>query len=269
MDGDVRLSPAASRPAIIAHRGASSSAPENTLAAFAAAAEAGADGIELDVHLSADGVPVVIHNQNVDSTTSGSGKVNDLTLAQLQQLDAGTHFGPEFAGERIPSLAQVFAAFGDRLTSAGNRLWINVEIKPQPRHVTGLEIAVAELIHQFGLEDQVWVSSFKPHALSLLHRAAPEVGCALLYSPVTLTALLLLPITPSDAVHPHVSMVSRWFVNVAHRLDRTIVVWTVDNPLTAADLGRWGVDGVITNDPATARAAFGSGDVRLPYQGLR
>ena len=91
----------------IAHRGASRVAPANTLAAFEKAAELGADGIELDVHLSADGVPVVIHDFTVDATTDGSGRVGDLTLTRLKELDAGSSFSLDFAGERIPTLAEV------------------------------------------------------------------------------------------------------------------------------------------------------------------
>ncbi|MGC9348094.1 MAG: glycerophosphodiester phosphodiesterase [Anaerolineae bacterium] len=252
------------RPAVIAHRGASHLAPENTMVAFAAAVEAGADGIELDVHLSADGVPVVIHNAGVEGTTSGTGQVSNLTLAQLQALDAGAHFSPAYAGERIPTLEQVFAVFGNRLTTAGDRVRINVEIKPQPLGVTGLELAVVELIHDFGLEDTVWVSSFKPYSLASVHRLAPEIGCGLLYSPLTLSALFLAPVTPFEAFHPHVSLVRPWFVRLAHKLDRRVIVWTVDCPARVRDLVRWGVDGIITNEPGQIRAGFslsrGSGE---------
>jgi glycerophosphoryl diester phosphodiesterase len=244
------------RPAVIAHRGASLLAPENTRAAFAAAVEAGADGIELDVHLSADDVPVVIHDARVDKTTNGTGNVRDLALAQLQTLDAGTYFSPAHAGERIPTLEQVFAEFGDSLTSAGHRLWINVEIKAQPRHVKGLERAVTRLVRDFGLEDTVWVSSFKPHSLALVRRLAPDIRCGMLYSPYTLSALLLAPITPFEAFHPHVSLVNAWFVSLAHRLGRRVIVWTVDRPDKAAELATWGVDGVITNDPGRTLAGI-------------
>src|SRR3970040_2158507 len=103
-------------PLILGHRGASAYAPENTLAAFRRALELGADGFELDVTLSADGVPVVIHDDTVDRTTDGSGPVANLTLAQLKQLPAGfrARFGTEFAGERIPTLEEVVARLGQR-----------------------------------------------------------------------------------------------------------------------------------------------------------
>src|SRR5436853_1370309 len=111
-------------PLVLGHRGASGYAPENTLSAFNLAMDQGADGVELDVTLSADGVPVVIHDDTLDRTTSGHGPVGALTLAQLKRLDAGyaAQFGKQFAGERLPTLAEVFAAYGQRT-------FINVELK--------------------------------------------------------------------------------------------------------------------------------------------
>src|SRR6056297_841327 len=96
---------------IWAHRGASAVAPENTLAAFTAALQAGADGIELDVHLTRDGVPVVMHDETVDRTTNGSGRIRDLSHAEIDDLDAGSWFGPRWRGEKIPTLEKVLVAF--------------------------------------------------------------------------------------------------------------------------------------------------------------
>jgi glycerophosphoryl diester phosphodiesterase len=93
------------RPFLWAHRGASKNAPENTMAAFAAAVELGVDGLELDIHLSRDGIPVVIHDESLERTTNGRGFVSDASLVQLQQLDAGAWFSPEFTGEPLPTLA--------------------------------------------------------------------------------------------------------------------------------------------------------------------
>jgi glycerophosphoryl diester phosphodiesterase len=102
------------RPLILAHRGASRIAPENTLVAFCLALEQGADGLELDVQLSRDGVPVVFHDSELSRTTDGRGRISEKTLAELRTLDAGKWFDPRFAGERIPTLEEVFEAFGDR-----------------------------------------------------------------------------------------------------------------------------------------------------------
>src|SRR5512143_199880 len=103
------------RPLILAHRGASRRAPENTMAAFRLAAELGADGVELDVQLSKDGEVVVMHDSRVDRTTDGHGRIRDLPLAELRALDAGGWYAPEFAGERIPTLAEVLHELGPRL----------------------------------------------------------------------------------------------------------------------------------------------------------
>ena len=140
------------KPLNFAHRGASGHAPANTMAAFLLAAEMGADGIELDVHLSADVELVVIHDHAVDSTTDGQGPVSALSLAELQQLDAGSWFAPRFAGERIPTLRQV-------LEAVGQRLLINVEIKVAPgHHPPTLEREVVRLIEEGGMVDRVLIS---------------------------------------------------------------------------------------------------------------
>ena len=97
-------------PLVIAHRGASGDAPENAIAAFQLAVDLGADGIELDIRLTSDGVPVVIHDRKVDRTTSGIGMIGRLSLAQVRELDAGTWFAPEFKGEGVPTLDDVFEA---------------------------------------------------------------------------------------------------------------------------------------------------------------
>lgn len=135
-------------PLIIGHRGASAGAPENTLAAFALAQEQGADGVELDVQFSADGQIVIMHDATVDRTTNGTGRVTDLTLAQLQALDAG-------AGQTIPTLDELFEAFGPSLL-------YNIEIKDWGWRDHHLELAVADRIAAYHLERQVLVSSFNP-----------------------------------------------------------------------------------------------------------
>lgn len=233
------------QPLIFGHRGASGRAPENTLAAFQAALEDGADGVELDVHLTEDGVPVVIHNARVDKTTDGEGLVNALPLDRVRDLDAGSWFAPRFSGERIPTLEEVLAVYGDRLL-------INIELKPQSS--PGLDVAapVAEIIDRLGLHRRVWVSSFKPYLLFRMRQLVPGIPCGLLFSPLSLGSLWLLPVTPADALHPHVSLLSRWSVWVAHRLGIRLAAWTVDDPDKLRDLASWGVDAVITNEPGRA-----------------
>jgi glycerophosphoryl diester phosphodiesterase len=135
-------------PLILGHRGASAHAPECTLAAFELALDQGADGIEFDVQLSADGWPVVIHDSHVNRTTNGDGPVAKLTLAQLRALDAGE-------GQKVPTLIEVFETFGARML-------YNVEIKQSGWRSRGTEAIVADCIRTHGLEKHSIVSSFNP-----------------------------------------------------------------------------------------------------------
>ena len=230
------------RPLIFAHRGASRVAPENTLAAFRQAVEIGADGIELDVQLSADGVPVVIHDTTVDRTTDGSGWVRDLTLAQLQELDAGGHAGAAFAGERIPTLEEVLAEVGDRLL-------IDIELKYPTLETVSLEGQIIEVIRRLGMQQRVWLSSFKPYALHTARRWAPAMPCGLIYGPLSPGSWLLGPITPHEALHPHASLVSERMMQRARKRGLRVITWTVDDPAQARQLATRGVDAIITNTP--------------------
>ena len=235
----------------IGHRGASAAAPPNTMAAFRWAVEMGADWVELDVHLSADGVPVVIHDFSLDSTTDGSGRVAELPLAQLLELDAGSRFDPRYAGERIPTLEEVFAGVGQQLL-------INVEMKVMGRSDRGMGEAVAQLVRRFGLENRVIVSSFNPFALRSLNRAAPDLPIGLLYSPLPYSWLArLLAWMMRDlnfqAVHPHWSLAKRSAIQRAHARGRRVITWTVDDADRMRELVAWGVDGIITNHPDRLR----------------
>lgn len=239
----------------IGHRGASGSAPANTLAAFEAALHAGADGIELDVHLSADGVPVVIHDFVVDHTTDGTGRVADLPLAALRELDAGSWFDPCFAGERIPTLDEVVAAVGQRLL-------LNVEIKSLTRHNQQLAAAVVESVIHHGLAERVLISSFNPYALRDVHRQAPHLPLGLLYDGLPASWLArarawsMRELT-LQAVHPHHSLIRRGAVRRAHRRGRRMVAWTVDDAGRMRTLVGRGVDGIITNHPDRLRRVLG------------
>lgn len=238
------------RPLVIAHRGASAHAPENTLAAFRLARDIGADGVELDVHLTSDGIPVVIHNASVNATTDGTGTVNALSLREVKALDAGRYFGTAFAGERIPTLAEV-------LEAVGTDLLINIELKPQRQRGSGLELAVADVVRAMGMTDRVWFSSFKPYALAEIRKAAPGIPCGLLISPLTLMALWLLPFTPMEALHPHHSLFRGWMGALLQRLNIRTSVWTVDDPTTVRRVAVAGADAIITNDPAAVLALMG------------
>lgn len=150
---------------VIGHRGAPSRAPENTIASFRAALEIGVDGLELDVHLSADGHLVVIHDANLKRTTNGQGLVHEHTLAQLKQLDAGTWFGPAFVGERIPTFDEV-------LDLVAKRVPLQVEIKGATEGVTEATLAALDAR---GLLDTVMMTSFQLDRLPRVRELAPKV----------------------------------------------------------------------------------------------
>ena len=151
---------------VVAHRGASSYAPENTFAAFDKALELGVTHVELDVHFSRDGHLVVIHDDALDRTTDGSGPVADRTLAELRELDAGAWFGPEYAGERIRTLAEVFERYK-------GRLHFHIEIKARAE---GLASRTADMARAHGLTGDVTITSFWKPWLEEVRAYAPELA---------------------------------------------------------------------------------------------
>jgi glycerophosphoryl diester phosphodiesterase len=237
----------------IAHRGASAAAPANTIAAFEKAVTLGADGIEFDVHLSADGVPVVIHDFAVDATTDGSGLVSEMPLAQLKQLDAGSRFDPAFTGERIPTLGEVLQAFGDRLL-------LNIELKSTSPRDNGLERAVVALVEERGLGKRVLFSSFNPFSLRRAKKIAPHILTGLLYAPdlpLYLSRAWLAPLAPHEARHPQHTMIDARYMDWARHHGYRVNAWTVDDPGEMRRLIDLKVDGIITNVPDVLRDVLG------------
>jgi glycerophosphoryl diester phosphodiesterase len=239
----------------IAHRGASTAAPANTLPAFEKAVELGADGVEFDVQLSADGVPVIIHDFAVDATTDGRGRVADMTLAQLRQLDAGSTFDPAFAGERIPTLEEV-------LEAVGGRLILNIELKTTSLRDNGLEQTVVAQVERHGLRDSVLLSSFNPFSLRRAKRIAPHIPVGLLYSPdlpLPLRRAWLAPMVAHEARHPDHTMVNARYLAWARRRGYRVNTWTVNDPEEMHRLIGLGVDGIITDVPDVLRNVLETG----------
>lgn len=234
---------------IIAHRGASAHAPENTLAAFQLAVSHRADAIELDAKLSADGNIVVIHDQSVDRTTNGSGKVRDLTLQELQALDAGSWFSPAFAGEKIPTLSQVFEA-------VGGKLLINVELTNYASPGDALPEYAAQLVLKFDWVDRILFSSFHPFNLVRVKKQIPNAQVALLAQPGSagfLSRSLIGRWFSPRFIHPCYSDVSQAFIHKEHNRNRKVNVWTVNEPVEMKRLLSWQIDGLITDDPRLAK----------------
>ena len=237
-----------SQPVIFAHRGASAHAPENTLAAFEVALAQGADAIELDVKLSADGQVVVVHDPTVDRTTDGKGKVKDLTLAQLKTLDVGSSFSPQMAGEKIPTLGEVFEA-------VGKRTFLNVELTNYTTRGDALVETVCMLVKKHQMQKRVLFSSFFASNLSKASSYLPEVSRGLLAMDGLLGVWARsfgFTFGTYNALHPNLKDITQQEVTRVHRLKRRVHVWTVNREQDMSRLFNWGVDGIFTDDPQLA-----------------
>ena len=162
---------------VIGHRGASAYYPENTMAAFMAAYDMGAEMVELDILLSKDGVPVVIHDETLDRTTNGTGLVSEFTLEELKKLDAGMWFGEEHQGEPIPTLEEV-------IQFAKGKIALNIEIKTEAvsdEAQNGIEEKALQLVNKYEIRDYVLFSSFDYRAIANLRELDADISTALLY----------------------------------------------------------------------------------------
>lgn len=237
---------------LIAHRGYSATAPENTLASFQAALEQPIMGVEFDVHLSADGIPVVIHDASVDRTTNGQGKVAEKTLAQLQALDAGSWFDSRFAKETIPTLAEVLALF------SGTPVQLYIELK-SPQNWSSQR--VRELMKQLDqwrdspletLRDRCIIASFNHQFIATLQKQFPQFrtgyGIADLsqYSQAYLATLNLT----HAVLMPHFSLIleSPALTGTLLSENQEIVTWTVDERVIADKLAELNLGKIISNN---------------------
>ncbi len=238
-------------PIIIAHRGASRQAPENTMAAFTRALELGAGGIELDVHLSADGHLVVTHDEQVDRTSDGKGLIRDKTLQQLKDLDFGSWFSEHFKGEKIPTLEEVLDLVRD-----WNGL-LNIEIKNGPVFYPGIEKAVSDAVAQYKLANRTIISSFNHYSLVEIRKLNPEIKTAPLYMAGLYEPWQYARSLGACAIHP-------LFYNIVPEVMKGCKLngimanpFTVDQPEYIKAMAAAGVDGIITNVPDIALSIIG------------
>jgi len=237
------------RPTIFAHRGASAYAPENTLAAISLAYEQGAHAVELDAKCSNDGEVVVIHDPTLERTTDGKGLVQDMNIADLKKLDAGSFFSPSFKDQRIPTLSEVFETVGKRMV-------INIELANYKTYGDKLADRVADLVKRHNLMEWVLISSFEPRNLIRFRTLLPTVPVAILVLPGRSGWLgrswLGRRVAP-DFIHPYTSDVNAKVVEKEHARKRKINVWTVDDPEDMRRLFKLQVDGIFTDDPRLAK----------------
>jgi len=233
-------------PLVEAHRGDSSNAPENTMAAFQRALDLAVPSIELDVRPTRDGALVVIHDDTLDRTTNGSGAVCDMAINELLRLDAGVKFAPQFAGEKIPLLVEVL----DLIAPTG--ILLNVEIKSSPPGIN-VPNSVVQLLRRCGKEHKYVVSSFDLPALLQVRTIAPEITLALIGDGPEILSNARQHRLPW--IHGNSTTVDEELVAQAHASGIRVNVWTVDDPERFAFWKTLGVDKLCTNRPAMMLAA--------------
>jgi len=239
------------QPLVVAHRGASAYAPENTIAAFELAIELGADALELDLRQTKDSVLVVLHDSNVDRTTNGKGSVNNFTFSQLQKLDAGSWFDQKFTDQKIPSLQEVIDLLDDSTL-------IIIELKEGNETYPGIEERLVELVKQNKIEAQTILKSFDPNVLERLRTIEPDIALLYVYTlripwlgmiidrGVTFDTVYDLDV---EYLQPHRFFLSKSFVNDAQAKGFKIISWGVNSTEAINESLEYGVDGIETDYP--------------------
>ena len=241
-----------SRPIIIAHRGDKTHAPENTLAAFRLATENGADAVEFDVKLTADGRVIVLHDQTVNRTTNGTGKISQLSLAAVRVLDAGAWYSENFRGECIPTLDEVFE-------TVGRLLHINIELTNYATPFDSLVPRVVDLVKKHGLQNRMLFSSFLARNLQLTCSLLPQVPCGLLCMRGILGSWGRTFTWRGNyfALHPYLTDVDPGLVYQVQAAGKRVHVWTVNQDEDLKRMIGLGVDAIITDDPVLALRLVG------------
>jgi glycerophosphoryl diester phosphodiesterase len=246
---------------VIAHRGASGLAPENTIASFTKAMGFNVDFIELDVHVSKDDSLIVMHDHSVDRTTSGKGDIEDLTYSYIKTLDAGSKFKPEFKGEKVPTLDEV-------LKLSGGKTKVLIELKwPKDGLYKDLVKKVIECVRRNKAESWVVIQSFEVAYLDEMHKLAPDLECQQLIiapkgiMPMHVTRKLkggkFTPLPYVTSVNPHHMFVTKSWVEKMHKEHKTVYPFTLNTEDKMRKAINLGVDGIITNFPDVANKVLG------------
>lgn len=233
---------------VIGHRGASAYYPENTMSAFRAAYEMGAEMIELDILLSKDDVPVVIHDETLERTTDGTGKVMEYTYEELNKLDAGSWFGEEHTGERIPTLEEV-------LQFAKGKIAVNIEIKTEAvsdERERGIEEKAYELVKKYDMQDYVLFSSFDYRAIAHLKELDVNIAVALLYDKqqsYDKDPKELVESYNADAFNCSYRQFSKKWAEVTSEAGIPVFVYTVNSRRKMKKMIKRGVNGIFSDKP--------------------
>jgi glycerophosphoryl diester phosphodiesterase len=234
---------------IQAHRGAQAFKPENTIEAFSMAIEQGADGIELDVHLTKDGRIVVAHDGRLERVSDGTGYINDYTLKELKSLNFGKLM-PDGPVCSIPELREVFELVKP------TELTVNVELKTTERLYPELPGKLIALASEYAMADRALYSSFNHYSLAEIKKISPSAKIGLLYELAMVDPWVYANYVKADAIHPHYYVIAGLpeTVRRCHENGVKVNVWTVDDPEAVKQMLKCEVDGIITNRPDIAVA---------------
>lgn len=234
-------------PRIIAHRGGGKLAPENTLAAMRCGLSCGFHAVEFDVMLAGDGIPVLMHDPALGRTVAGSGKVSDFTAAELAAMDAGSWFGPRFAGEPVPAFSQMIEF------CAAHRIWMNVEIKPEPGFEAETGRAAAALLKQHLAGRTApdaplpLFSSFSAEALAAARDTAPEIPRGFLMDAIPGDWQAHLAALGAIALHTNHRHLTKTQAQAVKSAGFGLLCYTVNDPARAREILSWGVDAFCTD----------------------
>jgi len=227
----------------VAHRGDPLVKPQNTESAFRSALQYDIDMIETDINMSKDGVPVIIHDQSVDHLSNGSGRVADMTLAQLKKLDFGSWMGEAFAGERIMTLDECLDLVRDTDVA------LNLEIKNGPVVYPDIAEKALASITDHGMNDRVIISSFDHRLIRQIKSIEPKILTAILYHAGLIDHIAPAKDAIADGIHPEHSTVTEELVRTAKEAGLFVNTWTVDGEDRMRKLRDMGVSGIISNLP--------------------
>lgn len=231
---------------IIAHRGASGYAPENTIPSFEKALEMGAEGIELDVHMTRDGELVVIHDHTIDRTSDGSGMIKDFSLDEVRKFDFGSWFSSDFKGVTIPTLKEVF-----NLLEGWEGLF-NIEIKSGPIFYPGIEEKLVAMVKEQKFKGRVIFSSFNHYSLLDIKKADSSMEIGLLYMAGLVSPWDYAKSLGAEALHPLFYNIIPEIIMGCRKNKIELNPFTVDGEKEIEMILRAGVDGIITNYPDRA-----------------
>ncbi|MBE6043484.1 MAG: glycerophosphodiester phosphodiesterase [Clostridium thermopalmarium] len=227
-----------------AHRGASGYFPENTMLAFEKVVSLGATGIETDIHMTKDGVLVLIHDERVDRTTNGTGFVKDYTYKELLKLDAGSYFSKEFEGLKVPTLEELFQF------ASHNELKLDLELKNNIVQYENIEKKTVDLINKYNMNNRVTVSSFNHYSLMKIKKISKKIKIGLLYMTGLVHPEKYAKFLGAEALHPYFLAVnSSKIIKRIKKAKIEIVPYTIDDGKFMKRFIDFEVDGITTNYP--------------------